>query len=125
MRILNVVSQGYRAAIEEQDDPALWICQAISRGGGDIHVLLVGSAVTYLSSPPVPRELVIGTRRQRHTPDIPAQLQALLDHGASVFALSEDLQRYGVSGPADGPLELVKRTDLPSLFAWFDQIWHW
>jgi hypothetical protein len=126
MRILNIVSAGYRAALEEQDDTVVWICHALAGAGAPADLLLRGSAVNYLVEGQGAPRLAIGGRVQKQGPDLHGQVRALSAKGVRVFVLAEDLARYGL-GP-DVAAELarpVSAAGLPGFIADYDQVWHW
>jgi hypothetical protein len=126
MRILNVLSTGYRATLEEQDDTVVWICHALKNAGADIDLLLRGSVVNYLVAGQAAPRLVIGARVQRQGPDPHGQLLGLAAKGVGVFALTEDLMRYGLADAVgSSSVKLVSDTRLAALVAGYDQIWHW
>jgi hypothetical protein len=126
MKVLNILSTGYRATLEEQDDTVVWICHALKNAGAEVDLLLRGSAVNYLVAGQHAPPLAIGDRRQRHSPDPHGQLLGLSAKGVAVFALAEDLMRYGL-GEASAPpaIRLIATSSLPVLASEYDQIWHW
>src|SRR5262249_60939189 len=46
-KTLQIVTSAYRCNSEEQDDPVVWICQAMKGAGADLDMLLEGTAVNY------------------------------------------------------------------------------
>jgi hypothetical protein len=126
MKILNILSTGYRATLEEQDDTVVWMCHALRNAGADVDLLLRGSAVNYLAADQKAPRLAIGARLQRHSPDPHGQLLGLCAKGASVFALVDDVRRYGLDEASAPPsVKLVAGAHLPALVSGYDQIWHW
>lgn len=126
MKVLNIISAGYRATLEEQDDTTVWVCHALRGAGADADLLLRGSAVNYLVAGQEAPRLAIGGRVQKQGPDLHGQLGALCAKGAAVFALEDDLQRYGLgAGAAGNGITLVPASGLPKLMSGYDQVWHW
>lgn len=126
MKVLNILSTGYRATLEEQDDTVVWICHALRMAGADVDLLLRGSAVNYLVAGQEAPRLTIGARLQRHGPDPHGQLLGLSARGVAVFALEDDLMGYGLSDASAPPaVRLVRKSSLPALMSAYDQIWHW
>lgn len=91
MKVLSILSSGYRATLEEQDDTVLWISQALRRAGADVDLLLRNSSVNYVVENQRVAPLGIGGRTQQNAPDVGAQLRDLVGSGAALFVLKEDL----------------------------------
>ena len=126
MKVLNILSCGYRATLEEQDDTVAWISQAMRRAGADLDLLLRGAATNYVVDGQAVAPLCIGGRAQRHAPDLQGQLRDLLDSGAGVYAVAEDLALYGVAdAPRLAEVRLVPAADLTRLIEGYDRVWHW
>ena len=126
MKVLNILSQGYRATLEEQDDTVLWISQVLRRSDAEIDLLLRNSAVNYVVEGQRVEPLAIGGREQRNAPDVHAQLQGLVESGADVFVVDDDLRKYGLADKARlNSVRVIGSGDLPSVMAGYDQIWHW
>lgn len=126
MQTLQIVETAYRATLEEQDDPVLWITAAMRNAGAELSLLLAGNAVNYAMASGERVGLHIGGWRQEHPPCPSADIAALAAKGVDVYAVSEDLAERGIDTadlvPAVG---LVSRAQLPALFGKFGRIWHW
>ncbi|MGH8175292.1 MAG: hypothetical protein ACREV5_03400 [Steroidobacter sp.] len=126
MQVLQVIEGAYRATLEEQDDPAVWITQAMRGAGGDFTLLLRGNAVNYACSRQDAAGLQVGAWTQKQPPDLLADFSRLAGAGVTVYALQEDLEARGV--PADTlrtDIEVIRRRSLPEFMERFDQIWCW
>lgn len=125
-KILAIVETAYRGTLEEQDDPVLWITQALRGAGADIHVLLRGAAVNYGVRGQDAAGLTFGARAQTQPPRIERDLEALKAKGISVYYVEDDARARGIQ--ADeliGGLTAVRGESLPSLFRGYEQVWHW
>jgi hypothetical protein len=125
-KILAIVETAYRATLEEQDDPVLWITQALRGAGADIHVLLRGAAVNYGVRDQDASGLRFGARAQTQPPRIERDLEALKTKGISVYYVEDDARARGIR-PDElvGGLTAVRGESLPSLFRGYEQVWHW
>jgi hypothetical protein len=123
---LHVVEVAYRATIEEQDDPIVWLCHAMRGAGAELDLLLCGNAIGYgvrrQGVPPV----ALGARHQTRAPDLAGDLARLLAKRVAGYYVEEDAAERGIDGAAllDG-LVPVSRAKLPNLFAGYDQVHRW
>lgn len=125
-KILAIVETAYRATLEEQDDPVLWITQALRGAGADIHVLLRGAAVSYGVRGQDASGLTFGGRAQTQPPRIERDLEALKTKGISVYYVEDDARARGIlPDELVGGLTAVRGESLPSLFRGYAQVWHW
>jgi hypothetical protein len=126
MKTLQIVTSAYRCNIEEQDDPVLWITQAMKAAGADLHLLLEGQAVDYAAKGQEASGLSFGGKKQTQPPRIEDDLKRLVVTGAQVFALDEDVAARGLERAdlIEG-IKGVSRADLPRFFAGYNQIWRW
>ena len=125
-RLLSILKTAYRATLEEQDDPVLWLTQVLRGQGADVHLLLQGNAVNYAVRGQDASGLAFGERRQTQPPRIYDDLARFAQHGGTIYAVEDDLAERGIlrGEIADG-VSLVKAAALPSLFGQFDQVWQW
>jgi len=125
-KVLSIVETGYRATMEEQDDTILWLSAMFKNGGLDLSLLLRSNAVNYAAKGQDSSGLRIGGMTQSHAPNIEGDLSQIVEKGAPVYVVTEDLQERGISGNRliDG-VKLVSRTEIPKLFDEHDQVWHW
>jgi len=125
-KVLAIVESAYRATLEEQDDPVLWLTHALKGAGADIDVLLRGAAVSYGARGQDASGLAFGTRAQTQPPQLERDLASLAGKGAKVYLLKEDAATRGLRPDEVAPgLELIGRDAIPALFRQFDHIWHW
>lgn len=125
-RVLHVVDGAYRATLEEQDDPVVWLCHAMRSAGAELDLLLHGNAVVYGVRGQRVEPLAFGDRRQRNAPDLPGDLEGLLGGGVAGFYVAEDAAERGVE-PRDliDGLTPVSRAKLGELFSGYDQVHRW
>ena len=126
MKTLQVLGTAYRATLEEQDDPVLWMTQAMQGAGGDLSLLLCGTAVSYTVQGQNPATLRIGSWTQRHPPDVVTALRSLLANGAEVLVVKDDLDDRAIAH--DRLIEGVKpvpRSSLASIYDRFERVWQW
>ncbi|HKX90921.1 MAG TPA: hypothetical protein VJM15_00635 [Sphingomicrobium sp.] len=126
MKHLNIVSSGYRATIEEQDDTVVWISHAMRNAGAAIDLLLCGAAVNYPVRGQRVDPVTFGGRPQKHGPDVHAQITGFVGSASKVYALREDLDQRGIDHCSLIPeVDLIGRDELPKLLCAYDQVWHW
>jgi intracellular sulfur oxidation DsrE/DsrF family protein len=126
MKTLNIIEAGYRATLEEQDDPIVWLTHAMKGAGADLTVLLRGNAVNYTVKAQGVPPLVIGARRQKHGPRLPEAVSSLIDKGVDVYVCKEDLADRGLDDEElIGGLKMVRKAEVPKLLQSYDQVWHW
>ena len=126
MKLLNIVSSGYRATIEEQDDTIIWLTHALRNAGADVDVLLGGAAVNYPVRGQKVAPVTIGGRVQKHAPDVHGQVRDLCGKGSTVYAIREDLDERAVKrSDLLKEVHIVERGELPKLLKRYDQVWYW
>lgn len=125
-RVLNIVERGYRATLEEQDDPVLWLNTVLRDQGLDVHVLLRGAAVSYAVRTQDASGLEIGGVRQTQPPRLDDDLRRLASKGAIIHVLEEDLAARAIAkDELIVEVRLVGRAALPELLADHDHVWSW
>jgi hypothetical protein len=126
MRILQIIEPAYRATLEEQDDTVLWFTRAIRAAGAAADVLLCGTAVNYAVRDQDAHGISFGSWRQTHPPAVAYELAKLVESGARVAVVQEDVNERGI--PADRILpgiELLSRKSLGGLFGQYERVWKW
>lgn len=126
LKILSIVESAYRATLEEQDDPILWINTAIKGAGGDVTVLLRGNSVNYAVKGQDASGLAFGDKKQTQPPKLDADVTRLVSKGVDVYVVEDDVGELGLERTdlVDG-LKTVSRSGVAQLFGEFDQIWYW
>ena len=126
MRALQIVEQAYRATLEEQDDTVLWFTRAIRAAGAAADVLLCGAAVNYAVRHQDAAGFCVGTWSQLHPPAVEKDLAKLIEGGARVAVLAEDLAERGIATESLAPgIESLSRRSLGGLFAQYDRVFKW
>ena len=126
MTTLNIIETAYRATLEEQDDPIVWLTHAMKGAGADLNVLLRGNAVNYAVKAQGVPPLSFGDRTQKHGPKIADDIAGLLGKGIEVHIVQDDLDDRGIQDEEliDG-LKPLARGDLPALLDRHERVWHW
>ena len=126
LKVLNIVESAYRATIEEQDDTILWTSTALKGAGANVDVLLRGNAVNYGVKGQDASGLQFGAKKQTQPPQLEDDLQRLMDTGARVYVVTDDVAERGLERTdLIGGLEPLSRSRIAKLCANYDQIWHW
>ena len=126
LKVLSIVASAYRATIEEQDDTILWTSTALKGAGANVDVLLRGNAVNYGVKGQDASGLQFGAKKQTHPPQLEDDLQRLMDKGAKVYVVTDDVAERGLERTdLIGGLEPLSRSRIAKLCADYDQIWHW
>lgn len=125
-RILQILTSAYRATLEEQDDPVLWLTHSLRNNGAQIDVLLRSSAVNYIVRGQLPVGLRIGDWLQSQPPDLAYEVGALMSKDVRVFALADDLTARGIRREEVlGGVGFIAQAELPALLRGYANIWQW
>jgi len=125
-KILCVLETPYRGTQEEQDDAVLWLTHALKNAGGDIGVLLRGNAVNYAVTTQDPTGITIGKLPIEHPCNPHKDLLKMQGAGIPVHVVREDAAERGIpSQSVANDFKLINNSELPALFANYDQVWHW
>ena len=125
-RILQVLTTAYRATLEEQDDPVLWLTHCLRNNGAPIDLLFRNTAVNYVVRAQAPAGLTIGQWTQTQPPDIAFEVRALISKECRAYVVVDDLVARGVH--RDEVLDeigFVARAELPALLRSYKHIWQW
>ncbi len=126
MKALQIIESAYRCTIEEQDDPAIWITHAMRNADANVDVLLRGNAVNYAARNQDASGLAFGSLSHAHPPSVDTELDRFLEKGVSVYLVQEDADERGIKHAELLPgIEPVARSTLPTVFSYYDQVWHW
>ena len=108
-KILQIVETAYRATLEEQDDPVLWLVTSLRGNGADTDVLLRGNAVNYVVRDQDASGLQFGERRQTQPPRLADDVRRLGEKGVRVFYVEDDAKRRGIARDEiiDGPTPIA------------------
>lgn len=125
-KLLQIIEVGYRATIEEQDDTIAWITHAMRGAGAEADVLLRGNAVCHAVRGQDASGLAFGQRRQTQPPRLAEDLSKLIETGAGVYVVKDDVAERGIesSDLIDG-LQPVSRAGVAKLLDTYEQVWHW
>ena len=125
-KVLQVIETAYRGTLEEQDDTVVWLTHAMRGAGLHTDVLLRGNATNYPVKAQDASGLEFGGRKQTQPPRIADDVAKLIERGANVYVVTEDLDRRGIQMPdLVRGLKPVGSAELPKLLGGYDQIWHW
>ena len=126
MKTLSIIETAYRATLEEQDDPVVWIIHALKGAGAEQAVVLRANAVNYAVKAQGVPPLAFGARQQKHGPRVAESVAGLIGKGVEVHVVSDDLVERGLQDEElVSDLRMIRRTDLPKLCAGYDLVWHW
>jgi intracellular sulfur oxidation DsrE/DsrF family protein len=126
VKTLNIVSTGYRATLEEQDDTVLWLLQVLKGAGAEMDVVLRNSAVGYAIARQDASGLAFGERRQSQPPRISEDVARLVTKGMRVFVVEDDLLERGITREELTPgLHVMRAGELPRLVSDYEAVWNW
>jgi hypothetical protein len=126
MKALNIIETAYRATLEEQDDPVVWMIHVMKGAGAELGVLLRGNAANYTVKSQSISPLAFGARRQRNGPHLADAVSGLIEKGVEVHVVREDLADRGLEDEElIAGLRTIRRAELPKLLQSYDKVWHW
>lgn len=124
-KYLSIIDTGYRATIEEQDDPQIWFTHAMKNGGADVSILLRGDAVNYAASGQDARGLRFGARAVKG-PDLVRDVKSALDKQIPIYVVADDLVERGIDSDQLIPgVEPIARGAIARLIVDHDRILTW
>ncbi len=124
--ILNIVSNSYRATLEEQDDTVIWLALTLKTNGAAADLILRGTSVNYGIANQSCKALNIASWKQKNPPDFVRDLRLVHERGMNIFYISEDAAQLGLE--RHELLEFlhpISLKDLPKIFAQYDYVWQW
>jgi hypothetical protein len=116
-KTLNIVETAYRAVIEEQDDPILWVLAAMQAAGAEHTVVLRANAVNYAVAGQGAPALTVGEWKQTHAPRMDHDLVDLMQkRKIPVYVVEEDVAERGIERNELIPgIKLLPRSALPGI----------
>lgn len=131
MRVLQVLDQAFRTVVEEQDETILWLIQSMLKPASEdtnneLMLLLTDNAVQYAYQKDPQPSLKIGDWQQSEPADIKRDIKNLLHRGVRIYIVYEDVKERGLDllSITDG-IEIINRDNLPKIYRYVDQVWHW
>jgi hypothetical protein len=125
-RYLHVINHAYRATLEEQDDPILWLVQAMRGAGSEGAVLLCGTAVSYGVAGQDASGLAFGARRQTQPPRLGEDLERMQAAGTPIYYVNEDAAQRGIDPRRlVAGLISVDREKVPDLLDGYGRVFAW
>jgi sulfur relay (sulfurtransferase) DsrF/TusC family protein len=125
-RILQILTTGYRATLEEQDDQVLWLVHMLHNSGADTDVLLRGGATNYVVRNQDASGLALGEWRQTQPPDLAGEVTALIRKGVRAFVVMDELKARGIRrNETLADVAFVAKSELAALLRGYDQVWQW
>jgi sulfur relay (sulfurtransferase) DsrF/TusC family protein len=125
-KVLQIIESAYRATIEEQDDPIVWVTHAMKGAGADLHVLLRGNAVNYAVKGQDASGLSFGDRKQTQPPKIDEDIEKLIGKGVDVYVVEDDAAERGLERTQlVAGIKPVSRSGVAKLFGNYDMVWYW
>ena len=116
MRTLHLLRTAYRATIEEQDDPVLWLLRSLAANGQLLDIVLCGAAVSYLAANQSSATFAIADRPLARPPDVRDDLASAVADGIGVFYVAEDARRRFLAPaqllPGATPVALAELGDM-------------
>jgi hypothetical protein len=123
--ILHVVERAYQGTLEEQDDTALWLIEALARVGGEHAVLLRGPAVGYAVRGASVGELSIAGVRAGNPARLDRDLERMSAGGVAIFGVRADLERRGIEPAACVRVEWIDSAAQTGLFRRATRVLAW
>jgi sulfur relay (sulfurtransferase) DsrF/TusC family protein len=125
-KTLQIIEAAYRGTIEEQDDTIVWLTHAMKGQGADLDVLLEGNAVNYAVKGQDASGLQFGAKKQTQPPRLMDDVAKLTEKGITVYIVEDDVRSRGIEdGDLIEGLRPIARSEIASLFARYDRVWHW
>src|SRR5262249_12903873 len=125
-KVLQIIETAYRGTLEEQDDTVVWLTHAMKGAGLVTDVLLRGNAVNYPVAAQDASGLEFGGRKQTQPPQLANDLAKLIASGVTGYVARDDRDTRGIkTDELIGGLTPIAASELPGVFATYEQVWHW